>query len=390
MVKNLANRTLKSELNFTDMSLSFFSHFPNLSLTLTDFSLKSSAPFDKDTLISAREIAFGVNVKSLFGKTIVITRIYLDKAKVNILYNDKGHANYDVYQSKDTVSAPKDSTTAPGAELNIEHIIFKNCRVVYSDASIPVQVVADGLNYAGTSSMTNDFFNLTSEVKIEALDVTYDYKKYIDAKPVTAKLTTKVNSRDLSVNFEKNDLKIKDIPLQFQGKFNFEKNGYQVSLNFLSVMEKEFLSARFKIRQSETMWVFAKVNASVDLAKWAKGFDVKTADVKGFYELNLNAEGSYVTGPVVKVKGIRKETDTVILSIPKFRVMTKLTGGYFKLAGLPKPLTNINFLLNASCPDNNYQNINIQLENLQAEFLKNQIKGFFRMKSMKEFPPVRQ
>lgn len=73
-VKNLANRTLKSELNFTDMELSFFNHFPNLSLTLTGFSLQSAAPFEGDTLISAKEIALGVNVKSLFGKTIRITR----------------------------------------------------------------------------------------------------------------------------------------------------------------------------------------------------------------------------------------------------------------------------------------------------------------------------
>ena len=68
-VKNLANRKLKSEMNFSKMSLSFFNHFPSLTLTLTDFSLKSSAPFEKDTLISAGEISFGVNLKSLFGKT---------------------------------------------------------------------------------------------------------------------------------------------------------------------------------------------------------------------------------------------------------------------------------------------------------------------------------
>ncbi|MCX6304547.1 MAG: AsmA family protein [Bacteroidetes bacterium] len=379
-VKNLANRTLKSEVNFTDMNLSFFSHFPNLSLTLTGFSLKSSAPFTGDTLISAREIAFGVNVKSLFGKTILITRIYFNNAKINILYDAKGAANYDVYQSKDTTSAPVDTTHASGAELNIEHIVFKNCQVVYSDPAIPVKAVASGLNYAGTSSITSDFFNLTSDVRIDALDVIYNQQKYIDAKPVTAKLTTRVNSRDLSVNFEKNDLKIKDIPLQFSGKFNFEKNGYQVSLNFLSVMEKEFLSARFRIRQAETLWVFAKVNASVDLAKWAKALDVKSVDVRGMYELNLNAEGSYITGPVKK--GIRNETDTVILGIPKFDLMTKLTGGYMKYAGLPQSLNNINFTLNASCTDNNYEHINVQLENLQASFLKNQVKGFFRMKGM--------
>ena len=383
-VKNLANHTLKSELNFTDMHLSFFSHFPNLSLTLTDFSLKSSAPFNNDTLISAKEIAFGVNVKSLFGKTILITRIYFEKAKINIRYNEKGKANYDVYQSKDTASVPKDTTSSSGAALNIEHIIFKNCKVVYDDPTIPVQIVLNGLNYSGKSIATGDIFNLTSDAKIDALDVIYNHRKFIDSKPVTAKLNTKINTRNLSVNLEKNDLKIKDIPLQFNGKFNFEKNGYQISLTFLSIMEKEFLSARFKVRQGETMWIFAKVNASVNLEKWAKALDTKTAVVRGLYELNLNAEGSYIAGPVKK--GIRNEVDTVILSIPKFDVMTKLTGGYLKYASLPKAMSNINFSLNASCPDNDYKNINVQLENLQATFMKNQIKGYFRMKSFRDIP----
>jgi len=383
-IKNLANRTLKSELNFTEMNVSFFTHFPHLSVTLTDFSLKSSFPFEKDTLISASDIGFGVNVKSLFGKTILITRVYLDQAKINILYNEDGKANYDVYESADTAATASDSAVSSGADLKIEHIILKNCQVVYADQAIPFRVVARGVNYAGTSEITSDILSLTSRVKIDSLDLYYDRSKYIDAKPVTANLNTKINLNNLSVNFEKNDLKIKDIPLQFHGKFNFEKEGYQVDLNFLSVMEKEFLSARFKIRQTTNPWIFAKVNASVDLAKWSRALDVKAVDVRGLYELNLNAEGYYITGPVKK--GIRNETDTVILSIPKFNLMTRLSGGYMKYANLPQALDKINFSLNSSCPDNDYKNINVQLENLQATFLKNQINGFFRIKSLRDIP----
>jgi AsmA protein len=318
------------------------------------------------------------------GKTILITRVYLDEAKIIIQYNNKGDANYNVYEPGDTAAVVQDTATSPGAELNIERIIFKNCQVIYSDPSIPVRVVAYRLNYAGTSKITSDFFNLTSDVKIDSLDVVYDQRRYIDAKPVTAKLTTKINTRNLTINFEKNDLKIKDIPIQFQGKFNFEKDGYQISLNFLSVMEKEFLSARFKIRQTANPWIFAKVNASIDLAKWSKALDVKSAELRGTYDLNMNAEGYYITGAVKK--GIRNETDTVILSIPKFNLMTKLSGGYLKYEKLPQALTNIGFSLNASCPDNDYKNISIQLEDLQARFLKNQIMGFFRMSGLRDVP----
>jgi len=381
-IKKMANRTLKSEMNYTGVSLSFFKHFPNLSFTLDGFSLKSSAPFDNDTLIKAKEIAFGLNVGSLFGQTIRINRIYFEKAQINIRYNENGTSNYDVYQHGDTTA--KRDTTGSTANLKIEQIILSDCKVVYSDLSIPVEVVADGLNYSGSSNISGDLIDLASKVTINKLDVSYDHVKYIDSKPVTAKLSTKINSRDLTVNLEKNDLKIKDIPLEFHGKFNFEKDGYQVNLNFLSIMEKEFMSARFKVKQGKDLWLFAKVNASIDAGRWAKALDVKVAEIRGFYEMNLLADGSYATGTVKK--GIRNEVDTVVVSIPKFTLMTRLKDGYFKYASLPQPLTGINFQLNASCPDHQMENISVQLDNLEASLLKNKITGYFRLNNLRNFP----
>jgi len=381
-VKILANKSLKSELSFTDMSVSFFSHFPNLTLTLTNFSLKGSSPFDKDTLIGAKEISFGVNVASLFGKTIKITRIYFEQAKINILYNEHGVPNYDVYKSgSDTISST-DTLTSAGAELKIEHIFFKNCQVLYADPSIPARVVAMGLNYSGVSQLTNDIFLLTTEVKIDSLDVIYENKKYLDAKPVRASLTTKVNTKNLSINFEKNDFMVKDIPFKIQGRFDFEKEGYRFFMHFSSVMGKEYLTAAIRIRQTNSLWISAKADARIDLERWTKAFGLETAEVKGQYLLNLKMEGPYMIGP--DTNRIRK--DTVIVSIPNFDITSKLTDGYLKYKDLPHPVSKINFNLNASCTGNDYKNINVQLENLEATFLKNKINGYFRIQSLRDIP----
>lgn len=77
-VKAFANKKLNGELNFKEANLSFFNHFPSLTLTLEDFSLKGSAPYQKETLVSAREIAFGINLKSLiFDSAVKIDEIYV-------------------------------------------------------------------------------------------------------------------------------------------------------------------------------------------------------------------------------------------------------------------------------------------------------------------------
>ena len=64
-VKKFANEKLEGELNFKEANLSFFNHFPSLTLQLTDFSLNGSVPYKNESLIKAKEIAFGINLSDL-------------------------------------------------------------------------------------------------------------------------------------------------------------------------------------------------------------------------------------------------------------------------------------------------------------------------------------
>src|SRR5688500_17803456 len=84
-VKGWANNSLEGEVNFSKVRLSFFNHFPSLTVTLYDATLKGSAPFKKDTLIAADEIALGINIRSLvFGRRIHIDKIFVSDALMNI------------------------------------------------------------------------------------------------------------------------------------------------------------------------------------------------------------------------------------------------------------------------------------------------------------------
>ena len=94
-VKGFANNNLNGEVNFSTVRLSFFNHFPSLTVTLHDFSLKGSAPFKKDTLVAADEIALGINVRALvFDGRIHIDKIFISDALMNVQVNEKGEANY--------------------------------------------------------------------------------------------------------------------------------------------------------------------------------------------------------------------------------------------------------------------------------------------------------
>lgn len=99
-LKQWTNNNINGELNFSKAKLSFFQHFPSLTLTLYDFSLKGAKPFERDTLVSSKEIALGVDLgKLVFKRRVVIDKIFLADAYMNMEVNEKGEANYNVYIS---------------------------------------------------------------------------------------------------------------------------------------------------------------------------------------------------------------------------------------------------------------------------------------------------
>jgi len=153
-IKGFANERLEGELEFKKADLSFFHHFPSLTLTLKDFKLKGSKPYAEETLVSANEIAFGINLKSLVldGK-VNIDKIFLSNALINVKVNEKGQANYNVYVSDPKAKTDSNSDTS----LQLERIDIRNSHLVYNDQSAKMLIDARGFNYLGKGASTRRF-----------------------------------------------------------------------------------------------------------------------------------------------------------------------------------------------------------------------------------------
>src|SRR5258708_5628340 len=135
-IKLWANNAITTDLNFSKARLSFFNHFPALTLTLHDVILMGSSPYAKDTLLKADELAFGINLLSLLSKKISIDEIYLDNADIIVKVNEDGAANYNVYKSGAKQKAT--STDTSGTSLKIKKIQISKSNLYYNDLSIPM------------------------------------------------------------------------------------------------------------------------------------------------------------------------------------------------------------------------------------------------------------
>ncbi|GAA4453281.1 AsmA-like C-terminal region-containing protein [Rurimicrobium arvi] len=293
-IKTWTNNNINGKMNFSKVRLSFYDHFPSLTLTLHDFSLKGAPPYPNDTLAAAEEIAFGVNLRSvLFEHTVLVDEIYLDDARLNVQVDTNGNANYNILKTKEQKQQEQVNDSA-SASLKIRMIAIRRCHLTYHDRSIPMYLNADGFNYEGRGDLSNAVFDLASQLNIDALDFSFDGEEYLRDKKINAELLTQVNTNSLVLLFRKNDLRINKLKLAFTGDFSFLSNGY--SMNFKAGADKISLYALVTaLPPAYLKWLEqTDVKGEADLAFSLKGDYIASLNKKPDMHFDMNIRDGYV------------------------------------------------------------------------------------------------
>ncbi|KQW99324.1 membrane assembly protein AsmA [Flavobacterium sp. Root420] len=311
-VKKIANERLDTKMDFSKSRLSFFTHFPSLTVSLDHLSMTGSAPFRNDTLIKAEQVAFGINLKRLiFDNEVKINKLYVSKALINIMVNQKGQANYNIYIS-DPKNIKNEDKPEEGTAIRLERIDLEDCHVKYNDRSAKILVDAKGFNYIGKGNLSEDIFDLNTNAKIDNIDFYYNRTAYLRKKELRADLITRINTNALSFILQKNELKINKLPLKFTGFFTILRDGYKINIkaasenttvkDLFSVMPPEYLTWMDETEisgKSDLLFTFrgnynVSKNQKPDLAfnlkidEGAINYQNAPAPLKDF-QMNLNA-----------------------------------------------------------------------------------------------------
>lgn len=343
-IKNFANKKIDGELDFSKSRLSFFNHFPSLTVTLYDFSLKGSAPYKNDTLLAAEEVAFGINLKRLiFDNEVRIDKIFLSESFVNVKINEKGQANYNVYIS----DASKAPDTISNTSVKLEKIDISNCHLRYEDKSLNMLVDAKGFNYLGNGDLSQSVFDLKSEVEIDSVDFTYANKSYLLHKKLTADLITSINTNSLAFSFQKNDLVVNKLPVKFKGNLNILKSGYTVDFSATSI-------------NSNLRDLFTALPP--EYVTW-----LDKTDVKGKIDLRLAFKGKY--------NAEKKQNPTLSFGM-------KINEGYIQYNKSPFPASDIKMNFLAVLPSMDTDRLNVKLDSLRFKLGKDFVRAYVDLKGL--------
>lgn len=348
-VKIFANKSLAGKLDYRKTHLTFFRHFPSLTVSVDDLILLGSKPFQQDTLLAAKEVAVGINLKNLiFDGEVKIDEIYVTDAYANVVVNSKGQANYNVYVSKPS-NSPKD-TTEKGTSIKLDLIKFRNWHIKYNDRPAAIVVDAKGLNYTGKGGLSEDIFDLKTDLGIDQLDFSLNRIWYARQKSLHADLITRINTDALTFVLRKNELKINDLPLKFTGFVSILKDGYDLDIKAAS--QKTTLRDMISVLPPQYL-------------DWAK--DTK---IEGKSDLFFSLKGQFSEPRNVK---------------PRFTARLLVNDGVISSTKAPVPMNNLNVDLNIDLPSLDTEQLGLDLRKLSFDLgTKNNFRAVVKTKGLSE------
>jgi len=318
LVKKEVNTNLAATVDFKDVNISFFRHFPKVSIALDDLQVIGTGDFSADTLLSAKRLDATVNFMSFIrGKNMSVYSVLLESPRINAIVNKDGLANWDIVKMND---AGNGADTAAGSfNLQLNYYSIVNGYLNYMDVQNNMSVVAENLNHSGSGDFTAEMFTLSTRSTADAVSFNYGAIPYLSRVRSNINADIKIDNRNSVYSFDAIDILLNELKIIGKGKIKSLAEGYDLDISFNAPSSdfKNILSLVTPVYKKE----FEKVTAS------------GTAIFEGF------------------VKGVYKDS-----VMPAYHIAAAVKDASFKYSDLPKGITEINFKAVVDNPDGKTDN----------------------------------
>lgn len=350
LVKTEINKSMNAKVDFKDVDISIFRHFPKLSLGLNELQVLGIDEFAKDTLISAKQLDVSLNlISAIKGKDIKIYGIDINEPRIHAIVNKNGKANWDIVKP-DTLTVAKADSSKP-FKMNLEKYAVHKAYISYVDNSSNMSSEIINLEHEGSGDFTAELFTLKTKTSADEVNFSYGGIAYFNKVKTSIDADIQVDAKSNKYSFQTDKIKLNELQLTSNGFFQLATDSsYNMDIQFKapSTDFKNILSFIPTIYQNN----FASIKTSGQ------------AVFNGF------------------AKGVYSSTQ-----IPAYNINLDVKNGFFQYPDLPKPVKNINLSIKVDNPDGitdhtivNIPNAHLEMDNEPFDFrllIKNPITDLF-------------
>jgi hypothetical protein len=332
LIKAQISKDFRARVSFSGTSISFFRHFPDISIGLDHVQITCLGEFQDDTLLRAKQFEMSCDVKSLFSDdSIRIHSITLTEPHFHLILNKQGHRNWNIMKSVPEPFDHIDSTARPFNLVVRRYAVHKG-HVDFQDQGRDVHVVMNNLEHEGIGDFSSESFTLNTKTTSDAVDFDYSGKiPYRVSIKTSINIAFHVDKKTHTWSFNSDKLLLNDLVLHAEGFFEcINDSSYNMNIRYKAP------STKFKNLLSMLPSVYQK--------------DFTKLESSG--QVNLNGF----------VKGRFDENH-----FPAYHTNLFVQNGYFKYPDLPVPVENIRFGLQVDNTDGSPDHLMVNISEAHAE-----------------------
>lgn len=234
MVKRFINENVNAKVEFSDVNLSLIRSFPKAYVEVENLVITNFKPFEDETFVTAKNIAFTMSVNELFktssDEPIVVNSITIDEALLTLKTDPLGNNNYDITKEKENTSTKTDDSKS-GFSFDIEDYSINNSAITYLDAISKTEMYLTELNHTGHGTFSAENSELDTQTTTN-VSFSMDSTKYLNNNIVKLDALIGLDLNNQKYTFKDNKGYINQLPLEFKGFVQLLEDGQDMDISF--------------------------------------------------------------------------------------------------------------------------------------------------------------
>ncbi len=345
------NRNVDARVDWRDVGLSFFRHFPHLTLTLDSLTAIGTGKFQNDTLAAVRHFGVVLDLSSVLGNVfggqpLVVSAVTIDQPRVSLIELEDSSVNWDI--TKKTTEQPQ--TSKPMA-ISLRRFEINDATVTFDNRQSKLEASLAGYDQSLSGDFSQRQVTIRTRAHADTATVKFTGITYLDRVALGLDADVQADLARKSYTLKDTELSLNDLKLVVSGAAR-------------SLGERLALDLAFKAPTTNFRSILSLVPAV-----YAHDFDkVKTS---GTFAVDGTVKGEYGKA-----------------AFPSFAIHTTVNDAAFQYADLPLPARSIFMNLSLDNPGGSADSTVVNLSRFHVVLGQNPVDARMVMRTPVSDPDV--
>lgn len=226
------NKNLKAKVTVSDVDLTFWSTFPNLSIDFNNVFIQDAVDGStkRDTLLFSDRIRCKLNPFDIWKEEYKVKAIEISPGVLNLRVDEEGSNNYDIFKERN------DSIEDDGAfDFNLEKVSFENFRFNYINQATAQEYRTHIKDMDFVGALDQKIFTAKATSDLQIVAAKSGNISLVKDKPAKLEISVNVDTDSGTVIIPKSTIHIAKLPFHFEGKvhqegFTFDLTGKDIGI----------------------------------------------------------------------------------------------------------------------------------------------------------------